>query len=103
MSRKARHGGQKKKYRNRQFSGFALSSTASQNISDASVLRRAASARRFSSGALSEPGVALRIFESWVRRDAVDVVYGERLERASGVSITPQSSTDSAGDIAMRS
>ena len=35
-----------------------------------------------------EPGVALLIFESWVRRDAIEVVYGERLERASGVSMT---------------
>lgn len=35
-----------------------------------------------------EPGVALRIFENWVKRDAIEVVYGERLERPSGVSMT---------------
>jgi len=35
-----------------------------------------------------EPGVALRIFEKWVKAHSVEVVYGECLDRASGVTLT---------------
>jgi len=35
-----------------------------------------------------EPSVALKIYEAWVRTNAIPVVRGERLDRASGVALT---------------
>ena len=35
-----------------------------------------------------EPSVALKIFETWVKDHQVEVVYGERLDRRSGVALT---------------
>jgi len=35
-----------------------------------------------------EPSVALKIFETWVKDHQVDVIYGERLDRRSGVAMT---------------
>ncbi len=35
-----------------------------------------------------EPSVALKIFETWVNDHQVEVVYGERLDRQSGVAMT---------------
>jgi len=35
-----------------------------------------------------EPSVALKIFETWVKDHQVEVVYGERLDRRSGVAMT---------------
>ncbi len=35
-----------------------------------------------------EPGVALKIFDDWVRENRLEVVYGERLDRKSGVAMT---------------
>ncbi|MCP5523773.1 MAG: FAD-dependent oxidoreductase [Verrucomicrobiales bacterium] len=35
-----------------------------------------------------EPGVALRIYQAWVKQSQVEVAYGERLDRESGVSLT---------------
>jgi hypothetical protein len=35
-----------------------------------------------------EPSAALQIFERWVQEHQVEVVYGERLDRASGVALT---------------
>lgn len=35
-----------------------------------------------------EPSAALQIFETWVKEHEVEVVYGERLERPSGVEMT---------------
>lgn len=35
-----------------------------------------------------EPSVALKIFETWVKENNIEVVYGERLDRAAGVTMT---------------
>jgi len=35
-----------------------------------------------------EPSVALKIYETWVKSHEVEVVYGERLDRESGVATT---------------
>ncbi len=35
-----------------------------------------------------EPSVALKIFETWVKEHQIEVVYGERLDRRSGVALT---------------
>jgi len=35
-----------------------------------------------------EPGVALKIFGAWIETNNIEVVYGERLDRASGVAMT---------------
>jgi hypothetical protein len=35
-----------------------------------------------------EPSAALKIFETWVKDRQVEVVYGERLDRGSGVALT---------------
>jgi hypothetical protein len=35
-----------------------------------------------------EPSVALKIFETWVTEQGIEVVYGERLDRRSGVALT---------------
>ncbi len=35
-----------------------------------------------------EPSVALKIFETWVKEHNIEVVYGERLDRTSGVAMT---------------
>ncbi len=35
-----------------------------------------------------EPSVALKIFRDWVRDNQIEVVYGERLDRQSGVAMT---------------
>lgn len=35
-----------------------------------------------------EPSVALGIYNDWIRKEGVEVVYGERLDRTSGVALT---------------
>jgi len=35
-----------------------------------------------------EPSVALKIFQAWVKERGIEVVYGERLDRQSGVALT---------------
>ena len=36
-----------------------------------------------------EPSVALAVFQGWIIDHGIEVVYGERLDRASGVALTP--------------
>ena len=35
-----------------------------------------------------EPSVALNIFKTWIKTNNIEVVYGERLDRAAGVALT---------------
>ena len=38
-----------------------------------------------------EPSAALRVFSDWVRTNQIEVIYGERLERAAGVTLSKSS------------